>query len=822
MKRHVTNVLYFPNRMRELGSRLLNYKLAIVEAPMGYGKTTFVRESLENTIADLLWQKVQDDNISEFWKSTCRQFAKVNSDLAESLAALGFPNDSTSRYEALNLIEAFDFQKDTVWIVDDYQFVACPEANEWIKFLILNGIPFLHIILIGRHTGLTEVNELVLKGHLLHIQKEDLEFSNKDIKAYYQLVGIPLKENEVINLADFTEGWISALYLVMLNYLEYGKFDMSTDILKLIENAIYRDLSDEAKELLLSLCSFDGFSLEQAIFVSQNKNAKQLLAEIISKNALVKYERESKNYQIHHLFMNFLKEELESTQFQIGTYQMVAQWFFKMKDFNQAQHYFYLCQDFESIYQCYEKERYDNLNYVFNKDTLLKFFEEGPIDIKKRHHFAILIIAMELYTHNEIESFYKVLNEFTENMKIDETLDEEDRNQLLGEYELLMSFTVYNDLRKMAIHHVRACDLMKHSSLLFPLRGIWTFGAPSILYMFYRESGKLEDALEAMFETIPNYSRATGGNAYGGEYCMKAEWYFYQGDYENALITNYQALNKAASKKQVSNIILTQFLMMRVALMKGDFLYLLELVDEMHKTIEESKEYFLLHTAQICESYIYALLDQSDKIPTWLSLGDYSSDRLLFPNYSMMDIVYGRTLLIRQEYHLLIGSLEKFLGIASVFPNLLTQIHSYIYVAAAYWRIHRQSDAVASLKEALNLGIPDKIYIPFVENGDYIMPLLMILRDQEIYTDEIKRLLKLYESYQKNKDTIRNTYFTNAAPKLSEREREIARLASEGLTNYAIGERLFISTNTVKMALKSIYNKLGINSRLLLKQYLDN
>ena len=53
-----------------------------------------------------------------------------------------------------------------------------------------------------------------------------------------------------------------------------------------------------------------------------------------------------------------------------------------------------------------------------------------------------------------------------------------------------------------------------------------------------------------------------------------------------------------------------------------------------------------------------------------------------------------------------------------------------------------------------------------------------------------------------------------------ERELEIARLAAAGITNKEIGARLYISENTVKMALKSIFEKLGISSRALLKQSL--
>ena len=48
---------------------------------------------------------------------------------------------------------------------------------------------------------------------------------------------------------------------------------------------------------------------------------------------------------------------------------------------------------------------------------------------------------------------------------------------------------------------------------------------------------------------------------------------------------------------------------------------------------------------------------------------------------------------------------------------------------------------------------------------------------------------------------------------LSRREIEVARLAAKGYTNAQIAETLFISTETVKSHMNSIFEKIGISSR---------
>jgi DNA-binding CsgD family transcriptional regulator len=48
---------------------------------------------------------------------------------------------------------------------------------------------------------------------------------------------------------------------------------------------------------------------------------------------------------------------------------------------------------------------------------------------------------------------------------------------------------------------------------------------------------------------------------------------------------------------------------------------------------------------------------------------------------------------------------------------------------------------------------------------------------------------------------------------LTSREREIARLAADGLPSKVIAERLFLSVRTVENHLGRIYTKLGVTNR---------
>ena len=48
---------------------------------------------------------------------------------------------------------------------------------------------------------------------------------------------------------------------------------------------------------------------------------------------------------------------------------------------------------------------------------------------------------------------------------------------------------------------------------------------------------------------------------------------------------------------------------------------------------------------------------------------------------------------------------------------------------------------------------------------------------------------------------------------LTERELDVLKLIAEGLINQEIGDKLFLSLNTIKAHTRSIYGKLGVNNR---------
>lgn len=819
-KKYNTRALYFTDKLKERMISIKDFPCTVVEAPMGYGKTTAVREILREYNDKVLWQCVYTGDL-DFWFGFCNTISEIDNNIAKGLEKIGLPLDRVLKLEALKLISKLDLKSHIFFVIDDYHFVSSPEMDEFLEFLIKNMPEKFHVIIITRLAFLSNSQELRLKGYINHVGSEVLEFSPSDITNYYKTCGVAITEEQQNLLYMQSEGWISALYLFMLEYIDQGSFDTRIDIQELVLQTVYDPLSDELKAFLNCISVFDNFDLNQAMYMWKGENAESLLNKLLSTNAFITKEKSNGEYHFHNIFticirVEFLKlKESEKTEI----WRKAGKWHFRSGKYLSAMNSFYEAKDFENLMLVLEQDKGNSFSGN-NMIKLMNFINECPGNIRDIHHFAMLVYARKLFGANQIKLFQNICEELVKNIKNDKILTAEDRDNLLGEYELLMSFTKYNSIKHMSEHHQRARSLIKTTSRILDVNSNWSFGSPSILYMFHRESGKLTEEVEIMKSAMPYYYSVSGGHGKGAEHVMEAEAFFFRGDMDNAEASAHKAIYESGITKQWSILICAVFIQCRVLIYKGDYSAASNLMEKTRRELLEKKLYIFLHTLELCETYLYTILGQTEKIAVWVAEGDISNTKLLFPAISALQMFYGRVLLRQKEYLKLIGLSEVFLKTASIFPNLLSQIYIYIHLSVCHEQLSNRPEAVRCLDMALKIANADNLYMPFVENGEYICDLLNDVAIKEEYRKFIAVCKKLYGVYSKSLTMIKRTFFAEKPDILTGREQEVALLATKGLSNKEIGQMLFISENTVKARLKSIFEKLSIQSRVQLKEYL--
>jgi LuxR family maltose regulon positive regulatory protein len=128
------------------------------------------------------------------------------------------------------------------------------------------------------------------------------------------------------------------------------------------------------------------------------------------------------------------------------------------------------------------------------------------------------------------------------------------------------------------------------------------------------------------------------------------------------------------------------------------------------------------------------------------------------------------------------------------------------------------SGALAPLERALTLAEPEGYVRVFVGEGPPMASLLTAIAGQRAGRNYVRRLAATCLDDRATARTL--TPVQPAAPggqglvdRLSERELDVLRLLATDLAGPDIARRLIVSVNTVRTHTKSIYAKLGVNSR---------
>lgn len=112
----------------------------------------------------------------------------------------------------------------------------------------------------------------------------------------------------------------------------------------------------------------------------------------------------------------------------------------------------------------------------------------------------------------------------------------------------------------------------------------------------------------------------------------------------------------------------------------------------------------------------------------------------------------------------------------------------------------KRSDQVQDL---LNAGVSG--YVLKEDRPDELLEAIdAVVAGREWFSPQITKVLVDFIRYHEREAQI----------DLTEREKDVLRLMVTGVNNDEIGERLFISTNTVRNHVRSIFQKLGVNTRV--------
>ena len=806
------NTIYISERVQECLRPIARCALTTVVAPMGYGKTTainwFLAEKTKGGKAVAIRLSIYSEKLPMLWRSAQDAFRFAGLDV---LSAFDFPTGEAAVTLVLEeLCRAFSSGKTAYYLfLDDFHLLRDERAVRFICRISACLPENAHLIVASRDRFLPAGEIVRLGGNLHQIGMEHLRLNHTELAVYAHRCGAELSEQQLEALLRSSEGWFSAIYLNLRALSERGRLpDASSDIFEMFTAAMIDPLPPDRQEFLAVMGLADEFTAEMARFVTENPETDAIIQDLTCQNAFVTRLPDSQRYRFHHMMKECALRKFRTLpeQSQICYWNRFGSWYGAQGQYLHALGAYGRSGNSDAALTIIEKDA-GNLLSALHPEELLERLNACPEEVLTRHPTAILVLMRRLFTWRQIPKMLQLKALLERAIAESPDMPEEERGNLLGECDLIMSFLMYNDITKMSELHRSASRQMSRPAVTIQAGSSWTFGSPSVLMMYYRAPGELQKETHEMHECMPHYYRITNGHGLGAELVMDAEASFMQGKLHEAEIGLARARAAIAGSGQENMALCCDFLELRLLGSGGrrrlDVKARAEALLARHDVV-------LLNMFESILAYYYALLQEAEKIPDVFRLHRLDTVNYFAPGKPMMELIENQVYLAQGEFPRVIGRSEPLLSGCESLHYALVALHIRLQTASAYEALGNRAMARKLLVRALEDAEPDGFVLPFAENAPYLMNHYSAL-SRELETPFAASVCELSERWLSRQQTSGSRQEPiEALRELSESERSVAQLMALRKTNREIAETLFLSEGTVKQYINRIYSKLQL------------
>ncbi|MFI2437159.1 LuxR C-terminal-related transcriptional regulator [Streptomyces sp. NPDC018693] len=299
--------------------RALRTPLTLLNGAAGAGKTLLAADWAAGLRQPVAWLTVEagDRRPGVFWAYVIQALHACG---ALTPGPVGFPADASrvdGRLLAALAAELNDHDRPVVVVLDEYDRVTAPDVAEQLEFVLHHAGRGLHLVLVTRTEPLLPLHRYRAAGELTEIRAAELAFTPEEAVALLELHGLSLPVDAARPLVDRTRGWAAGLRLSALaarestdpeRYLKEFEADRST-IADFLLAEVLKGQPEETQDLLLRVSVLERFRPDLANALTGRTDAEPILVGLHRANAFVEHLGRSW-YRLHPLFGEILRAHL--------------------------------------------------------------------------------------------------------------------------------------------------------------------------------------------------------------------------------------------------------------------------------------------------------------------------------------------------------------------------------------------------------------------------------------------------------------------------------------------------------------------------------
>jgi len=843
---------------------ILHYKLILVAAPAGYGKTTLLSQWAHTTHLAVVWLSISegDDDPERFLRYLLTGWEDVQPGVSQSKLGLllGGVSPDIEAVLAAFINVANDVPHHTVFVLDDYHLIEDPSIHQALTFLLDHLPPTLHFALSSRGEPSLPLSRYRARAELLELGVKDLQFGLEESVGFFnQSMGLELAEDKIINLQTQLEGWIAGLQLAALTLRQHLT---GTD--KLVVSGRHRFIADYLGEDVLAPLpeNLRHFLLQTSILdrlcgllcdaVTGKEDGQAMLETLERENLFLGPLDDSREwFRYHPLFADFLHEELNRHHPDevSDLHRRAARWYLANDLPEPAFHHALEGSDAELVVQIFERYVIAKLNSGEIR-LVGRWVDALPAEWYSLYPvLGLARVGFLVYT-GAFEASMRYIDEVEERLTPAES---EDRRWQLARVMAVRCFMAcaQNDIPGAEVYADHALQALAAEDQN------WRPGIYATLGDAYRSNARWEEAracyVEALAVTDSPELRFLSGHVFGAladlalrqgrlrdanSYWRKAlavfqkreNWgrlelpvigwvyirlgeLFYEG---NELAAAWEHLSRGLESAEVGGdvraMIAGYVIAGRLKLTIGEIAAATEYLERARPLVEDTLFPDWLARFDRLQLELWLAQDQLRTAVNWADAmlqGDELKGRV---ESEEAHLAIARVLIIKGDASSLgraLAQLKRLLESAEAEGRTAIIIEALALQALAEWQRGEQPEAMTALERALRTAEPEGYVRLFADLGLPLARLLQEARSRDVMPDYVGKLLAAVSA-----DLVFPASAEGTLPEpLSLREQEVLKLIAAGLTNREIAEQLVISPETVKKHTGSIYGKLGVRGR---------